>query len=313
MTEDRAQTSSRVISHALQQVAESVTLLAPSRWDATLRNGVVLKASVRLDEGWLLVNVPTAARADDDEQDPWDLLKRNAQLPGLLKHTTHPRSSAVHLRAEVPWNERELEQADQILRIRSMCEGIQVASAALAGHVVQEKARPKPAAAAFHRHTELDLPALCVAAGWSEHHARENGSVTVNLDVGRGVFSATLARRSDGCVHAWADLAEAEPAGLSVQQREAVGRFLLVVGGQIRMARPTVEVSDERVAARLEVVLTPPGPSAAEIAHALAALAVGCGIAGKEAMLLFEDQALAEEFLNARGRSPGLCRDENVS
>lgn len=118
----------------------------------------------------------------------------------------------------------------------------------------------------------------------------------VELDSKGDFQQALLETDPDGSRKATVELVAWEaPAPAS---KDALAVLLLKAAGVIRLIRPVVEDSSDRVAARLEIHL-PPDTSPVLMDRGLASLSVACRFCGREADVL-KNRRIAEKYLAVR-------------
>jgi len=269
------------VTDALAQQAGRLEAAGNFLWRFQPRAAASCSVVATLDENWLVLAVCDlpAWRADTV---PWNLLQRNATLPGFAKFALAPGGS-LQLRAELPL----LEDADLAEQIRATCAGFE---AACAFYDFSEPASaPEPPVEKLH------LKDLCTAAGWP-FIERGPDKLLIELETPGQFWQAVLVRAGCG-VHLSCELGPVvSPAA---ESRDAIAQFLLSASGVLRLARAAVSVG----AARLEVAFVAP-PRAAEISSALESLSVGVQLCGEELKTL-QDPAIARRFLELRGASTG--------
>jgi hypothetical protein len=143
-----------------------------------------------------------------------------------------------------------------------------------------------------------DLRGLCEETGW-KFTQRAAGKLAVDLETRSGFYQALVEERGNGAVSAIVDFAAGTSFG--EESKRAIGALLLRASGVVRMARAVVkeEGEGESAAAGFEALFQT-RPSAAELCHALSALAVACGLCG-QATLAMQDEFVAENYLAAQG------------
>ena len=265
----------KAITRTLGKVASRVEEMAPGRWRFGLDGDSAPEVEARLTDDWLLLEAVPGDGADREK--PWELLRRNAELPGLAKFVLTPAASAVRLRAEIPLD-----------------------------GPVRTARRLERACAAFRGETRGALPAeqevgivaladLCEEAGWPFFERGENrGAVT--LEAGGGFHQAHLQLAGSG-LHARVVLAE--PPDQLAGWRPALAVLLLTGAAITRLVRPVSGDGEDASEAGFEVRFEE-RPSAGELSWALAALSVACRLYAREAQALAEPE-IAAAYLALRG------------
>jgi hypothetical protein len=236
----------------------------------------VLKPLLVREEGWLLYSAALPACA------PADGAGLLAPLPAGCKLAAG-EGAALEVRAELP------EFCESTERNAAIEAGFGTAAARLG-----LGAAPAQHAAVLPFDAPPDLAALAREVGWP-FEERAGGSLTVDLGVA-GAYVAALVEAHAAGVTVSAEIAfvpEADPC------RGALVALLLRVNAAYRLVCAVLRGAS----ARLEVEL-PAQPGAAELAEALAALAVAARACVLEARLLASDAALAHAFLERSGTSP---------
>lgn len=91
------------INDHLARCLPLVERLGGNRWDFALANSRTLLGTARLDEEWLLLDVPLGGAVGGVPW--WKLLEWNGWLTGAGKFALLLRPPSVHLRAEVALDE----------------------------------------------------------------------------------------------------------------------------------------------------------------------------------------------------------------
>jgi hypothetical protein len=289
------------ISGALEKCSASVEQVRHERWAFALSNGADLRATARLDDDWLLLETSMVSGSCSlVAESPggsaaawfWKLLGWNATLAGGVKFALPPGQSAIHLRAELPLD----EEVNLTRRIVQACAGLKMASARFHRGDGAGADGDGCAATVVAENPPSDLAAVCRESGWA-FIERESGNLAVDLDV-PGTFQQALVESNTqrGVAVSVALTAGGEPP-LPLCQ-EALGLLLLRSSAVVRMARAAVEAGESGAGARFEAVFAD-APSPQELAHALAALSVAWRLAGREAGVLANDEAIARQYLNS--------------
>jgi len=299
MTGRTAALTAERVSRALGKNADTVTRCGPSRWNLALTNGEVLRSRAWLSEDWLHMeagvrHVRRKARASGDWL--WNCLVLNGMLPGCAKYAVDARNR-LRIRCEVPLAS-DADDIDLCRRVRWVCDGLKAASEAVHEWTAGKHDALRQEALSYDgSDAHCDLERLCEESGWP-FTRRAAARLAVELDV-RDVFhQAIIEPRPDGIRASVGLLSDAMPSAVS---RRAIGALLLTFGAVLRMARGAGAIQDGHATTWLEVPL-PPCPLPAELAHALCALSVGCGLCAREVEAL-KDDVTAREYLTVRGWS----------
>ena len=281
------------VAGALEKCSPSVEQVAHEGWAFALSNGANLRATARIDDGWLLLDAPLSESRVKNHQPPlWKLLGWNAALVGGAKFALPAEESVVRLRAELPFD----DDVNLTRRIVQACAGLKMASARF--HRTDGAGDDADGCAATFaaENPASDLAGVCRESGWA-FIERGSGILAVDLDV-PGTFQQALveADAQRGVAVSVALTAGTEPPVPPC--REALGLLLLRSSAVVRMARAAVETGEGGTAARFEVVFADT-PCAAELAHAFAALSVACRLASHETAVLARDERIARAYLKA--------------
>jgi len=252
---------------------------------STLLEAPTADVAERREHEWLVF---TAARGASDV--PWwdgvtseTLLAWNAALSGAAKFILTDELQ-VALQAELPCADGAAEDAGRTATAR----GLQAAQHLWRADpsVPLVKAWPVPLA------PSSELMEAFAEADWPVTRESDN-SLVAALEVREFPSHVRVVELGGGKTLLWSELAVMPVA--SHESREAVARFLLLAGGKLRWARPTVYAMADWQAAGFEILL-PAVPTAIELVMALGALSVGCQLCAAEtAALLHEPVAL--EFI----------------
>jgi hypothetical protein len=273
----------KVISNSLEDVKRS-----SARWEF---DGTVINASER--GGWLFLETPVIGV--DCSVPEWNLLRDNGALRGLCKYALSNNSHSHHLRADLPVY-CGYEAGDLPRRILEACEGFHSALKQMRG--AENSGMSTDGGNSCSETAPViendDLACLLDGSGWP-FVAQSHLKCTAELEVRRGRSPAVIENQGEEGFLVYAEIAKWD--GLSSQQREALGIFLLSSCGIVRMARATIVEKGEQATARYEVRLS--APSAQELGHSLAALSVAANLFGHEVQA-FEDEGIAKAYLSAR-------------
>jgi hypothetical protein len=292
------------IAEALKTCSASVEWAGSGRWNLALANGKSFTLSARIDDGWLMLDAPVRDRVTRDEM--WDLVRLNATLQGLSKFVLMPDNRSIHLRAELPLME-DLCEDDYDYEVDSVAERLQEACAGLKaafGRLGSEPIRLADSGRADETRLQ-ELKRLCADAGWP-FTERSEGMLAVELDTPEGFYQALVEQQHAG---ARVSTEITRCASLGETSRQALSALLLKCGALVRLARPSIEETDNSVAARFEVSFGGM-PTAIEVRSALSSLSVACAICSREARVL-GDPSIAKQYL-AIGAAPGARHHPNA-
>jgi hypothetical protein len=260
-----------------------------------LNNGSALLVGARADEQWLHLDAPLRC-AVAQGLDAWQLLKLNRGLGGLSKLALlQPGQTALRVRAEIPLD----EDVDLQRRVGEACAGLKSAAGRLHGEGKEELTRVDSLAAIAEQKESpggAELGALCAEAGW-KYTERAQGKLAVELETRTGFYQAIVEERAGGSVSLAVEVAS--DAVLGDNSKRALGTLLLRASAEVRLARAVVRDGGEGSAASFETLFQTL-PCAAEVNHALSALAVACGLCGGAAEAM-RDDAVAGNYLDAQG------------
>lgn len=292
-----------VVGETLKKCAAMVEPTGKGSWDFILSNGSALLVSARADEGWLHLDAPLDGGALG--AGAWRLLSLNRRLGGLAKLALPTGRRDAHLRAEITLD----EEVDVARRLREACAGFKAVSGVLHGEKLTTEATryakiettataaASDEAASDEAEKASELRRLCEETGW-RFNEKSATKLAVELEA-RGVFhQVAVERRTGGVVSLSVELAGEE--FFSEAFKRAAGELLLRASAAIKLVRASVDEGEGRASAGFEVVF-PSAPCAAEFGHALAALAVACGLCGREAAAM-RDERVAERYLSMRAR-----------
>jgi hypothetical protein len=270
------------LREALEEQGLPVEQIGFSQWSLTINNGVCHPVSVRLGDDWLLLEAGSIPGDEPIGADAlWDVLSRNAALPGYAKLTLTP-GNVVALRAEVPLDDVDL--------------GRLLGQTLDAFRLVWNEA--EPIAAEGTQLSDAVLKRCCDDSGWPAVQ-RTSGRTTVALETSP-VIQAILSPVGPGLLVS----AELYDFGnCSALSRQAAGAFLLEASGLIRMARAAVTNQESTAVVRFEVAFRD-APCAAELSAAFSSLSTACALVNSElAALQIED--VARDYLATRAWTAG--------
>lgn len=288
MTGDLAAARADAVERALAALAR-VERCGTLAWRCECEGTVV---DARLGGEWLWLDACAAAAGQSAlAPDPWSCLASNADLSGAVRFVLSPELSP-RLRADAV-----LESASSAAeRVFEACTDLLAAARGVlapprrAGttrpttSISQMMCTPHPTARGA---AATDVGVLLEETGWPCRR-RGDGSWAADVDVPGQFLQAVV---GSGDPRTAVDLA-VEPAGVAC--RAAVAILLLRAGDEVRLVRPSVR----RERLRFDVGL-PSGATAADAAHALAALSVACRLAAGPVELLAQDEDLARAYLGA--------------
>jgi hypothetical protein len=285
------------IGKQLGKCASLVERAGQGEWNFILNNGSMLLATARVREHWLHLDAPLKMDASQG-RDAWQLLELNRDLGGLSKLALLHGQSALRVRAEIPLD----EDVDLQTRLREACAGMKAASGRLHGERKEELARVDSLTAS----AELDatggswLRQRCEESGW-KFTERTPAKLAVDLEVGSGFYQAIVEEKAGGAVSIAVELTS--DAAFGEHSKRAIGWLLLRASAEVRLARAVIEETSEAASASFEALFQT-RPCAAELGHALSALAVACGLCGQEAVMM-RDEVVAKNYLAANYLAEG--------
>jgi hypothetical protein len=244
----------------------------------------VLTPTLQREDGWLLFTAEAPAAASR-RCDPLRLLAWSGTLSGGCKFARSAAGAELSVHAELP------AFAESPERVAAIEAGFAEAAARI-GLAASAPAWP----AEIPAEPPQPLATLCREAGWP-FEERADGSIAVDLGVPGAYVQALVDALADR-IRIDAELADVPEA--KGPCRTALAELLLRANGAFRMVRAVLGTASRAV---LEVAL-PPTAGAAELAEALAALAVAARGCALEARLVATDEALAQAFLERSGMSP---------
>lgn len=141
-----------------------------------------------------------------------------------------------------------------------------------------------------------DIADLCSASVWPCTARPEGGHVTVELEMRAGALSAIVAPVSNG-FEVTADLVTVENATTGATNcMEAIGLFLLRLGGCTRMVRPVARSAGDTIVLSLAVHV-PATQVELSLSHSFPALGIAASLARTECRALL-DPAVAATYLH---------------
>lgn len=293
------------VLESLKKCAASAEQSGGGRWGFALVNGKSFAVTARAVDEWLLLELPLTDRIARGEM--WDLLRMNACLEGSSKFVLMPDNRSVHLRADIPLFDEEYDQTecdgetdeDLARRVETACAGLKGALHSFRGEATNGRAMKSGQTEGADESRAQELQRLCAEAGWP-FIERAAGRLAIDLDARGGFYQALVEQRG------WGARVSVEVAvcdDLSATSRQAITTLLLKTGGVVRLARPSVDEQESRIAARFEVAFVAL-PTALELAHALSSLSVACSLCGRETRVL-RDETIANDYLAIAGIAAG--------
>jgi hypothetical protein len=292
------------IFESLKKWSTSVEQVGGGRWKLALANGKSFALSAEVEDQWLTLDAPVSDRVTREAM--WDLLRLNTTLEGPSKFLLLPDNRSVHLRAELLLEDDQSEdrfddESDYVSeRLHHACTGMKAAFQRFHGKPtysieqgVSDESRLE------------ELRRRCDNAGWP-FTERSEGKLAVELDTPEGFYQALVEQQDAG---ARVSIEITRCASLGETSRQALSALLLKCGALVRLARPSIEETDNSVAARFEVSFGGM-PTAIEVRSALSSLSVACAICGREARVL-GDPSIAKQYL-AIGAAPGARHHPNA-
>ena len=284
---------------ALEASGHPVESRGAGRWRLAAGNGAALATTATVEDGWLRLDAGLRARPLPSRRGRarlWELLEANATLPGGVRLVL-TGSRRLLARAEAP----TAEGVDLDVWVAGALAGLVRAAERWRGQGPPpcKDGEGGPGSGTGDEGPDLsdEVRRLCEEAGWSVI-ARPSGTLAVPLEVPGESCTADV-ERGPGRFTVTAELARTST--LSAASRDAWAGLLLTACGVVRLARASAGSRDGHVAAWVEA--TWPGlPSAAELAHGLAACSVACQLCGREVTAL-KEEAIATQYLRVRGWS----------
>ena len=302
----------KTILNALEKHSPVVEHARRRRWGFALANGKAIGFTADIDDEWVVLQAHLDGAAGDvDTRNLWDLLCLNARLDGSAKFVLQNDLRSLGLRAEIPVDE---DGEDMVLprRLHETCKAFEKALAWLHAETESRPLQDSLAGSGAGGATSdgIDLRALCEQTHWPLNQ-REDGSMAFDLQARTGFQQALVRSGPQERVSVFADLAECSV--LPVVSRQAISLMLLRASRLVRGARAVGQVRDNGAVIRFETVF-PSRPTARELQHALAALAVANDLCGSETVAL-QDEGIAEGYLRLQGwvaKSPGFIAESTI-
>jgi len=294
------------LAGALEANAGAVVQMAPGHCTFAPHGAPGLRASAWLTDHWLLVDAPFLEPAGGVTA--WEVFAANALLPAGLKGCTGGSDPALRLRAELPI----LEHRPVAQSVQEVCVGLAAAVACFRPETLG--ARPPwrtETSGGSIAAADVDLRQLCAETSWP-CTMRGSDTVMVELDVPGTFQQATVEMHPHrGVVVSVPVLPEPPRAPVC---ETAVGAFLLQATGAVRLARAATRTARGPLCFEVVCTSVPATPTAAELAHAFAALSLAWRCAGREAVVLAGDERIAQLYLDrAPPRIAGACVQESTT
>jgi len=274
----------------LARCAREYRRLDADRWQLALANGHAFEVAAWRSGDFLLLDADTGLRPAVERLVP--LAERARELPAAVKFALRG-SSALRLRAEFPLP----EEGDAGERIREHLDGMSAAFDRAQQWVSCEPAGAEAAclnAEGDGQAVPGSFSELLKEAGWP-YHERQGGALLADLETGGRFLQAEVEFRGAGARFR-VTLYRRDGAGVADEQ--ALCLYLFEANAGLRYARAFFAREGAGVAAGFEVRV-PSAPTAAEAAHALAALSVAGRQCARE-MEVFQDGAVAGIYRSAR-------------
>lgn len=277
------------IARALGALTPDLVAAAFGDWRFVLENGAKVGVRARMADQWFELTASATAAVPLGLSQTWSTLRYNAGLTGAVRVALAPGAVEAHLRGEI------FAEDDEHLdtRVSALCEDARASFHAL--HDRTHLGRSGPAADPTARAEPRDghrLVQLCAEAGWP-YAERASGRVEIPIECGPAFYQAHLELTDEGALSAVTDLVDAST--LTSDSRAATALLLLRASATVRSVKGVVVRRDGVERAGLAAACERPR-SGADLDRALAALAVACGLAGREAQAL-RHEALAREYL----------------
>ena len=281
-----------LVPAALQAAGGEVQEGEAGRWPFAMYNGNRFEGTAALDGTWLALDVPMDPGADD-EVTLWNHVLINGQLDHDCRVARWGSDAALRSDMHIA----TLHPVDE--RIAWACEGLRNAHDILADGGRKggsdEDVATSPEQRAF-------LEQSCRDAGWEPVAAADNTTqVRVDLDVRHGPHRAELALLPSGAIRAEVTAHRMATDKLTTASRAALAVLLLRASAVVRMTRGFARTRGSRTIMGFGVTCAPTAAMTAELAHALSALSVVCGLCSSEEIEVLTNEAMAALFLRAQG------------
>ena len=282
-----------IVCETLEKCASLAERAGQGEWNFILNNGSMLFVGARACEHWLHLDAPVG-KGTALGHDAWRLLQLHQGLGGLSKLALPHSQSSLRLRAEIPL----CEDVDLRTRLSEACAGLKATAGRLHGEA--KTARPQAYSSSISQEKErtdtASLQQLFEESGW-KFTERTQTKLAVDLEAGNGFYQAIVEEQANGAVSVSVELARDTSFGES--SKRAIGALLLRASAEIRMARAVIKEGEEGATAGFEALFQT-APCAAELDHALSALAIACRLCG-QAIAAIQDESIAKNYLAAQG------------
>ena len=279
------------VEKQLANAAEFFRQIHADRWALAVTNGHSLSLTAQRADGFLLFDADTGCPPSDEMIE--ELSGVSAAMPAAVKFAWCRGWPALRLRAEFPLPAEDIDDG----RVRLHLDGMRLVYGRLRDGLFREElgAAGVSSECATGLAAPGDLPDWLREGGW-ECHERPGKPLLADLET-KGQFHQAEIAAADGCTRFRVTLCHAEkPAEPRVR---ALGWYMLEANAGLRMARGFLDREGDALAAGFDVCLT--GQlTAADAAHALAALSVAYRACARE-MNVLQDDALADLYRSARG------------
>lgn len=261
-----------------------------AQWDIVSHNAPRLPVHASLTEDWLRLQADTGIPAENGRIS--SALQRNGTLNGAAKFSLRLQNQSIGVCGEIPLD----NEADIMTNLNATLSGF--GQAALLIHNSSGRDTDPASKAAFKDPIPDSAPSLqqlLAETGWP-FTERSEGNFMVELDTRAGFHQALIKTGQDGFRRTSVELAVWEaPAPAS---RDALAVMLLTAAGMIRMVRPILNDSGERVTAGFEICFSP-GASPSVLDRGFSSLSIACRFCGREASAL-NNPKIAGEYLAVR-------------
>jgi len=289
----------RAISHALERTGDPVTDVGRGHWRTTFGEDGASAVDVRLHGDWVVCRTPLEAPFDGPVSGLENYLRINARLGGWCKVVLDPgQTTPLCVREDIP----VVDGVDVVQACTGAIANLAAAKKRLATlRRPTERERKK---AALPDEVVDSIERVCATIGFG-HTAKDSETSVVTLDGPNGSYKAAVRAHHSGECRITAHLWRSRP--LSSLGHRALAVFLLTANGQVRFARAGIQRSKDNTTALFEIRFSGP-PSEALMETALSALAVACGMFGRELAVLSDD-SVARRYLAAREAVPATAKE----
>ena len=270
-----------LVAECLSTHGRGLRQIGWGHWELALPPDEVHRAIARIQEDWLLLEVPLLsgqARQASRQALEFELLNRNAQLAGLAKFARESSDGGISVHAEIPLAagfdvQRAIERSLHGL-------GTALINSNRSPHQAMS-AGPEPVAS--ESALSAEAKANCEEAGWATQD-HDGGRLSITLDTRGEYYQAVFDPCSIiGGHRLLVELAAAEAYSPVCQRPLAV--LLLTTTRAVRMVRAIAGQRDARTTLGLEVSLMD-SVGATALDCSLSALSVACDLCGREVRAL---------------------------